>query len=205
MMASSHSHFFVVGDDNRIQGSISLEALRPIMTDYETVRDAVIASDLMDEEVTVMNPEESLDIVMHLFGKSSLDEVPVVEQGRLVGTIRRSDVIQAYNREIFRLDMASGLARSFRLQQKMRSQQLALGEGFEIMEVTAPRIFVGKSLEVLKLRERFGATVLTIKRHSQAKGNRISYLLPTSSTIIREGDVLIVFGYQEDLSRFPRA
>lgn len=205
MMGSSHSHFFVVGDDNRIQGSISLEALRPIMTDYETVRDAVIASDLMEEEVTVMNPEESLDIVMHLFGKSSLDEVPVVEEGRLVGTIRRSDVIQAYNREIFRLDMASGLASSFRLQQKMGSQQLALGEGFEIMEVTAPRILVGKTLEALKLRERFGATVLTIKRHSQAKGDRISYLLPTSSTVIREGDVLIVFGYQEDLSRFPRA
>jgi CIC family chloride channel protein len=205
MMASSHSHFFVVGDDNRIQGSISLEALRPIMTDYETVRDAVIASDLMDEEVTVMNPEESLDMVMQLFGKSNLDEVPVGEQGRLVGTIRRSDVIQAYNREIFRLDMASGLASSFRLQQKMRSHQLALAEGFEIMEVTAPRTFVGKNLEVLKLRERFGATVLTIKRHPQAKGDRISYILPTSSTLIREGDVLIVFGYQEDLSRFPRA
>ncbi len=205
MMESSHSHFFVVGDDNRIQGSISLEVLRPIMADYETVRDALIASDLMEEEVTVMNPEESLDIVMQLFGRSSLDEVPVGEQGRLVGTIRRSDVIQAYNREIFRLDMASGLASSFRLQQKMHSKQLALGEGFEIMEVAAPRIFVGKTLEVLKLRERFGATVLTIKRHSHAKGDRISYLLPTSSTIIREGDVLIVFGYQDDLSRFPRA
>jgi CIC family chloride channel protein len=204
MMASPHSQFFVAGGDNRIQGYISLETLRPIIKDYETVRDAVIASDLMEQEVTTVAPEESLDIVMQLFGKFDLDEVPVMEQGNLVGTIRRSDVIQAYNREIFRLDMASGLADAFRLQQKTRSERLALAEGFEILEVTAPRVFVGKTLGVLNLRERFGATVLTIKRKTQDKGDRVSYLLPASSTIIREEDVLIIFGLQRDLSRLPR-
>jgi len=203
MMSSSHCHFFIVGNNNRIQGYISLENLRPILKDYETLSDVVIASDLMNQEVTVVNTDESLDMVMQLFGKFELDEVPVVGNGQLVGTVRKSDVIEAYNREIVKLDMASGLATSFRLQQKMQSKQLAVAGGFIILEVSAPRIFVGKSLEVLDLRERFGATVLTIKREVEHGENKVSYLLPTSSTTIKEGDVLIIFGLKKDVSRFP--
>ncbi|MFB0533179.1 MAG: chloride channel protein [Desulfatiglandales bacterium] len=204
MMASSHSQFFVIGDDNKIQGHISLETLRPIIRDYETVHDVVIASDLMDQEVTAVNPEDSLDMVMQLFGRFDLNEIPVVNEGQLSGTIRRSDVIDAYNREIFKLDMASGLATSLRLQQKMHSQRLASVEGFLILEVTAPKIFVGKTLEALKLRERFGAMVLTIKREAQETGDSISFIVPTASTIVKEGDILTIFGFQKDLSRFPR-
>lgn len=203
MMASSHSQIFVVGNDNRIHGHISLENLRPILKDYESVCDVVIASDLMDQDVTVVNTEESLDMVMQVFGKSDLDEIPVVSKGQLVGTIRRNDVIEAYNREIFKLDMASGLATSLRVQQKMHSKRLALVGGFLILEVTAPRIFIGNSLEALKLREHFGATVLTIKREDEEGSDKISYMLPTSSTIIEEGDILIIFGFQKELSSFP--
>ncbi|MBW2038036.1 MAG: chloride channel protein [Deltaproteobacteria bacterium] len=205
MMASSLSHLFVATKGNRIQGHISLETLRPILKDYETVSDVVIASDLMDKDVTVVKPRESLDMVMQLFGKLSLEEIPVVDKEELIGTVRRSDVIEAYNREIFKLDMASGLATSFRLQQKMRSERLALLGEVLILEVSAPRRFVGKSLAELKLRERFGATVLTIKRETKEGGDRVSYLLPTPSTLITEGDVLVVFGLQKDLSRFPRS
>ncbi|MFW6146874.1 MAG: hypothetical protein ACOC6B_00600 [Thermodesulfobacteriota bacterium] len=64
ILESSHDHFFVVGADNRIYGHISLETLRPILRDYETVRDAVIASDLMDHNVPVVKTEESLEMVM---------------------------------------------------------------------------------------------------------------------------------------------
>ncbi|MFH1624393.1 MAG: chloride channel protein, partial [Pseudomonadota bacterium] len=106
MMASSHSQFFVVGDDDRILGHISLETLRPILKDYETVRDVVIASDLMNQDVMVLNPEESLDTVMHLFGKSDVDRIPVVDHGQLIGTIRKGDVIEAYNREVLKLDVS---------------------------------------------------------------------------------------------------
>ena len=204
MMASSHSHVFVIGDENQILGHVSLETLRPILKDYETLRDVIIASDLMDSNVPVVSPEEPLDMVMQLFGKFNVDEIPVVSDGKLVGTIWRSDVIEAYNREIFKLDMASGLATSFRLQQKMHSERLALVGGFLILEVTAPKIFVGKSLETLNLRERFGATILTIKRGGEKEGDRVAYLLPKSTTTIVEGDALIVFGLQKDLSRFPR-
>jgi len=204
LMGSSHSHLFVVGNENRILGHISLENLRPILNDYDTLRDVVIASDLMDSSMPVVNPEETLDMVMQLFGKFDLNEIPVVDKGELVGTIWGSDVIKAYNREVLKLDMASGLATSLRHQQTTHSERLALVGGFLILEVTAPKVFVGKSLKTLDLRERFGATVLTIKTKSEEEGDRVAYLVPKPDTTIAQGDVLVIFGLQKDLSRFPR-
>jgi trk system potassium uptake protein TrkA len=143
-------------------------------------------------------------MVMQLFGRFALEEIPVVDKGQLIGTVRKSDVIEAYNREIFKLDMASGLATSFRLHQRTDLERLALLEGVLILEVSAPRQFVAKSLAQLKLRERYGATVLTIKRLTPNGGEKVSYILPTPATRIKRGDVLIVFGLQDDLSHFPR-
>ncbi len=204
LIPSSHSHFFVVDDRGKIQGHISLENLRPILKDYETVYGLVIASDLMNHGVPVVNTEECLDMVMLLFGKFELDEIPVVDDGKIMGTVCKSDVIEAYNREVFKLDMASGLATSFRLQQNMHPKELKLGGEFVILEVCASNSFIGKNLEELKLRERFGATVLTVKREGNNKREDICYLLPTSSTVIRKGDTLIIFGLHKDLSRFPQ-
>jgi CIC family chloride channel protein len=203
MIASIHTHLFIVAGNNRVQGHISMETLRPILKDYETVSNVVNASDLMDRKVAVVSPGETLDMVMQLFGKFALEEIPIVDRGQLIGTVRKSDVIEAYNREIFKLDMASGLATSFRLHQRMESERLALIGGVLILEVPAPRLFFGKSLAELKLRERYGATVLTIKRLALEGGEKVSYILPTPTTLIERGDVLIVFGLQEDLARFP--
>jgi CIC family chloride channel protein len=206
MMGGSHSHLYVVGKENRILGHISLENLRPILNDYDTLGDVVIASDLMDSSMPVVSPEESLDMVMQLFGKFNLNEIPVVDEGQLVGTVCGSDVIETYNREVLKLDMASGLATSLRLQQKIHSDRLALVGGFLILEVAAPNVFVGKSLETLDLRERFGATILTIKRRGEEEEeeDRVAYLLPKSTTKILAGDTLIIFGLQKDLAHFPR-
>jgi CIC family chloride channel protein len=203
MMMGSHLHLYVLGNNQKIQGQISLENLGPILKDYESVCGALIAADLMDKAITVVDSEESLDVVMRLFEKFDLDEIPVENKGQLVGTIRKSDVIKAYNREIFKADMASGLATSLCLQQNMHQKQVSVGGGFLILEAAAPRMFVGESLEALKLRERFGATVLTIKRPAKEQAGEVSYLLPTPSTIIQDGDVLTIFGLQKDLSNFP--
>jgi CIC family chloride channel protein len=183
MIVSPQTHLFVVSGNNRVQGHISMEALRPILKDYETVSNVVNASDLMDRKVTVVTPGETLDMVMQLFGRFALEEIPVVDKGQLIGTVRKSDV---------------------RLHQRTELERLALLEGVLILEVSAPHQFVGKSLAELKLRERYGATVLTIKRLTSEGSEKVSYTLPTPATLIKRGDVLIVFGLQDDLTRFPR-
>jgi len=72
-----------------------------------------------------------------------------------------------------------------------------------VSEIIASSIFIGKSLNELKLRQRYRATVLVIKRQPEDGSNKASYALPIPSTIIKEGDSLIIFGLKEDFSRFP--
>jgi predicted transcriptional regulator len=203
MMSSARSYFFVLGEDRRVHGHISLETLRPLLKDYENARGVVIASDLMEQGDITVSSNDSLDMVMQLLGKYGLDEIPVADKDEVVGAVRMSEVIEAYNREIFKLDMCSSLATSLRLQQKMHSQRVSLGGGFQILEANAAHEFVGKSLEDLRLRERFGATVLTIKRESDERDKKVSYILPQPSTVIQKGDTLIVFGLQKNFFRFP--
>jgi K+/H+ antiporter YhaU regulatory subunit KhtT len=203
MMSSARSYFFVLGEDRRVHGHISLETLRPLLKDYENARGVVIASDLMEQGDITVSSNDSLDMVMQLLGKYGLDEIPVADKDEVVGAVRMSEVIEAYNREIFKLDMCSSLATSLRLQQKMHSQKVSLGGGFQILEANAAHEFVGKSLEDLRLRERFGATVLTIKRESDERDKKVSYILPQPSTVIQKGDTLIVFGLQKNFFRFP--
>jgi CIC family chloride channel protein len=204
MKDSTHSHFFVVGKDRRVVGHIRLETLRPILWDYEAMGTLVNASDIMDRNVTVVKPSESLDFAMQLLGRFDLDEIPVVEQGKLVGTVRRGDVIEAYNREIGKFDTASGLAASFKLHQKAKiGQTVALGE-FLVLETAAPPEFCNKTLEELHLRRHCGATVLVVKRPGGETGSQPSYVLPTAATRIVAGDILIVFGLQSEIARFPK-
>jgi CIC family chloride channel protein len=205
MKESTHSHFFMVGKDGRVVGHIRLETLRPILWDYEAMGSLVIASDVMDRHVTVVKPSETLDFAMQLLGRFDLDEIPVVEEGKLVGTVRRLDVIEAYNREIGKLDTASGLAASFKLHQKTRIERMAaLGE-FLVLETVVPPEFCNKTLEELHLRRHYGATVLVIKRWGSEAGSKPSYILPTATTRVVEGDILIVFGLQREIARFPHS
>jgi K+/H+ antiporter YhaU regulatory subunit KhtT len=200
---ASSGAYALVGMGAVFAGHISLETLRPILKDYDTMCDVVIASDLIEQSNTAVSSGDSLDMVMQFFGKYDLDEIPVMDNGGLIGVVRRSDVIEAYNREIFKLDMCSSLATSLSLQQKVHSQRVSLAEGFQILGANPLDEFTGKTLEELQLRERFSATVRTIKRELEGVDERVSYILPKPSTVIQKGDRLILFGLQKDLSRFP--
>ncbi len=74
---------------------------------------------------------------------------------------------------------------------------LPVGKGYSITEANAPDAYVGKTLEQLNLRKRYGMTVLAIK----AAGSEEVVPLPQSDQIIGEGDLLILFGRSEDLQK----
>ncbi len=203
MMASTHSDFFVVSPTNssHIKGHICLECFRPILKNYEALSRLSI-SDIMNTEFPVIRPTDSLDLALRLFGKYNMEEIPVVDRGELVGTVTRNNVIESYDRETFKQDAAAGFATSFRLHQKTRSERTVVLDEFVIKEIPAPDTFENKTLAELGFREKFGATVLTIKRNSGGDGNKYSYIHPHASTLICKDDILIIFGLQKDMISF---
>lgn len=61
-----------------------------------------------------------------------------------------------------------------------------LDPGFAIVETSAPRELVGKSLAAAEVRRRYGITVVCIK----PEGGSFTYATP--DTVVNEGDILVV-------------
>jgi trk system potassium uptake protein TrkA len=84
-----------------------------------------------------------------------------------------------------------------------------LSSDFTIVEVRAPESFVGTTLRELNLQERFDVSLITIKRTARKKqllGFKTREVetilgLPTASTVIERGDLLVVFGTKKAIQR----
>lgn len=63
-----------------------------------------------------------------------------------------------------------------------------LDPGFALVETTAPREIVGKTLAAAEVRRRYGITVVCIK----PEGGHFTYATP--ETVVNDGDILVVAG-----------
>ena len=63
-----------------------------------------------------------------------------------------------------------------------------LDPGFALVETSAPKDLVGKTLGAAEVRKRYGITVVCIK----PEGGSFTYATP--DTVVREGDILVVAG-----------
>ncbi|ADU65074.1 TrkA-N domain protein [Desulfurispirillum indicum S5] len=82
---------------------------------------------------------------------------------------------------------------------------LELGDGFSILEIEVPNSMLNYSIVELKLRERYGINVLTIRRPSQGEGETESILktlgIPEPTTKFLSGDRIVVFGKKSDCDK----
>ncbi len=85
---------------------------------------------------------------------------------------------------------------------------LELPDGYEIVEIVAPKGIINRSLEDVGLRDKYKLTVITIKREFMEMKNGKSVCeqhvlgVPSSKTLITENDTLMVFGQVKDIQRF---
>jgi K+/H+ antiporter YhaU regulatory subunit KhtT len=145
-------------------------------------------------------PEEPLDEVMRLFGRYRF-MAPVLEKGRVVGTLWPQDVIESYNSEILKRDMASTMAVT--VGNGSRTRVLPGIRGVSLAEVPVPESFFGKSIGSLDIRNRFGVSLLLIKRRSP-NGEEIIEELPSAHSVFQEGDVMLVLGNDNHVNRLER-
>ena len=100
---SSHLSFPVVDDNNNLIGMLSLDDIKSIMFD-ESVKPLLVADDICrKKDVTYIYPDETLADAMSKMGLRDLGAIPVVEKTnnnklKLLGLLRRSDIIIAYNK-----------------------------------------------------------------------------------------------------------
>ncbi len=77
-------------------------------------------------------------------------------------------------------------------------EYLSLDDGFVLAEVVAPASFVGKALGEIGLRATYRVTVVCVKHPGS------SFTYAESSTIVREGDLLVLAGAPDDVEAMTR-
>lgn len=81
---------------------------------------------------------------------------------------------------------------------------IELSRDYSIVEVPAPKDFVGKTLRELELRPRYGLTLIAIKRAGAADGGESTKVSPSADERILAGDVLALLGDNEHLAQLER-
>jgi trk/ktr system potassium uptake protein len=87
---------------------------------------------------------------------------------------------------------------------------IALAEGYTLIELQAPKAFIGKALQELSLRGTYGVNLVAIKRTMQSEQNGAMVEetevigVPKASDRIHPGDTLVLVGNDEALARLPK-
>ncbi len=195
------STLFVIDEGGAFQGIITAEQIRPAMTDPASLEGLVIAQDVMVEgQFPRVGPDDSLAEVMRFLG-SYRGEIPVLDDGRLVGVIWPEDVIQRYNTETFKLDMAGGMVSA--VSSEAPVEPLPTGGDTVVAEIPVPTAFVGRSIRELHIRQDYGASVLLVKKRSDGGRERITPA-PGPDYTFEDGDTLLVLGPSDELPHLRR-
>jgi len=104
---SVQSYFPVISRNDELLGVISLRDIRPLLMEEELMN-LIISKDIVDENYLYLTPEDTLETAMKKFAQKDLGQLPVVDSKnpkKLLGMIKRTDVINAYNNAILKQEM----------------------------------------------------------------------------------------------------
>jgi CIC family chloride channel protein len=138
-------------------------------------------------------PDESLNVVLQRMAPRDLSRLPVVSRDhpdKLLGVIRRNDVVRAYNLGLTRrgrdvLEIPAGIRRAGHV------------DSIEV-ELTGSSRCVGRSVAEISTELPKDALLVSIRR---ADGDVV---FPRGHTVLREGDRIVAYvrkGRLEDLRR----
>lgn len=204
MMESSKSSFYTVDSNEMLTGIITENEIRPIITEYEHIREMIVAGDIALKQITPIYESDDLDHVMKIFEHKDVDELPVVSidnNKKIIGTISRHDVITAYNKENLKQNLVEGFARDLKNIDLIKKSKVM--EGFSIIEKKPAREFVGITIAQTALRNKYGLEILMIKKDESPyseNSNQQQYIIPTPDYVIKEDDLLVLFGADEKIS-----
>ena len=107
MTDTIQQNFPVVNDGGEMTGIFSITDVRDILVD-RGLDNLLIMKEIASDEVPCVNLEDNLAKVLQAFAEYEVDSLPVVEKEdsrKLLGMIRRRDVISSYYQKLSTLRM----------------------------------------------------------------------------------------------------
>jgi trk system potassium uptake protein TrkA len=172
--------------------------------DYST---KAVVADASDKEVLESIGISADDVVVISFGedlsastlltlhlkelkvKTIIVKVPNEDHKRILLKVGASEAI------IPEREMANKVARSIISPNVL--EYLPISEDYTIVELAPPTAFIGKTLADLDLRKKYNLQVIAIR---DVLANKMQ-LVPRASSIIKDSDVLVIIGKEEDIRK----
>jgi len=204
LMESPHHRIYTLDVDGNLMGAISETEIRPLITEYESLKHTLIAEDIARNKISKIKSDKDIDFALKLLTKQDIEEIPVVspdDDRKVIGTISRNDILSAYNRESIKHDLAEGLSKELNTLNENSVSKIV--NGYSIIERKPLREFIGKNLSELRFRNKYGLEILMIKKtkHLFSEDEEENKLeMPSPDYIIEENDILVLFGTDEKIA-----
>jgi CIC family chloride channel protein len=203
LMNSSYNSIFTINDLGELSGIITNNQIKPLITEFESLKMTLVASDIADTRVFKVKSSDDLDYTLNLLTKTDLDELPVVDDGnKITGIISRQDILNTYNKESIKQDLTDGMTRELQTLQKTKISKVA--DGYAIVERKPGFEFIGKTISDLRIRNKYGLEILMIKKDKQLfeeSEKESSIIMPRHDYKIEKDDILILFGPEEKIKQ----
>lgn len=186
-MQTNQHGFPVVDAQGNLVGVVSLEDYRRVCGEDGKPPEGMRVMDIATRSVVVAYPDEPVRDVLRRMAPRDLSRVPVVEREnprRLVGVVRRNDIVRAYEMGAVRRGFALG---------RLPGVPEGTAEARFVVPEGAP--VVGKSLAELHLPEQF--LIIHIHRGRQN-------ILPHGDTRLQAGDEVTLLARDGDLEALER-
>ncbi len=184
---------------------IAIDRDRRKVDDISDVVDFAVQADATDQKalaqagvgsadvavISIVDPLETSVLSTMILKEMGIPEIIVQgknrEHGKILSLVGATQVV--FPEE----DVATRLAQ--RIIHPNILDLIPLMPGYSIVELAAPKQFLGRSLLDLNLRRNYGVEVLVIKRGDKVK------VIPSALESMEHGDTLIVLGRDEDIEK----
>jgi trk system potassium uptake protein TrkA len=188
----------VIGIDSgreRVQ-DLRDEATQAIVADC-TDQDTLKALGIEDADAVIVSLGERMDAstlvtlyLKELGVKKIVVKAVSEDHGKILALIGATEIVHPERDSAMRVATALGA--------KSILEYLPIGVGFSLVEMLSPPQFRGKTLADLQIRATYHVLVVAVKN-----GDRLD-LVPGGSYEVREGDILVAIGRNEDLAQLTR-
>jgi CBS-domain-containing membrane protein len=201
---NGNKSILMVNENMNVIGIVTDAELRPILTDYESVKDFFVGADVMNTNFSILKPNDNLEHALQVFAKYEFDELPVVDNSsnKIIGVLNKQDLIKSYNQETIKKNLAGNIATEIKTISKTKWS--AVTDSHSIVEIKIPKQFVGKSLGELSFRNVYNIEVLLIKQEQNIdsnNSNKENILFPSVDYHFLESDRILLFGENEKLEQ----
>jgi len=207
-LENPHQTIYTTDDRGRINGVILSSSLHEIITEYQDLKTMVVAKDLAETQVPFLTGEQTLDSAMSMFVRYRVEEIPVVRQNgneQTVGILHYQDILNTYNNAKVKLNLADSLSDD--LSTISVNEVHDVLPGMSVIELSIPSNFTHKTLQELRLRNRFDIDVLMIEKDAgpfSSSKAEVERIVPQTNYEFASGDRIVIFGLRDKVEAFAR-